>query len=213
MLFRSREEHGNGVEGIVAGRRVAVGKSAWITQRATLPPRAREVRRRSSMEGSSCVFVAIDGSVAAAFLLDDPVRPDGPRVIRSLRRAGIRRVVMVTGDHPDVAESVGISLGVDQILSERDPADKVDAVRAEREVGLTGGHVLHAEPGLDQWFAWRPLLGHARYRFGLPGLYLCGSGAHAGGGVTGGAGENGAATASDAARTSAAGVASAFIGR
>ena len=132
-----REEHGNGVEGIVAGRRVAVGKSAWITQRATLPPRAREVRRRSSMEGSSCVFVAIDGSVAAAFLLDDPVRPDGPRVIRSLRRAGIRRVVMVTGDHPDVAESVGISLGVDQILSERDPADKVDAVRAEREVGLT----------------------------------------------------------------------------
>jgi len=54
-----------------------------------------------------------------------------------LRRAGIKRVVMVTGDHPDVAESVGISIGVDRILSERDPADKVDAVQAERQEGVT----------------------------------------------------------------------------
>jgi phytoene dehydrogenase-like protein len=62
----------------------------------------------------------------------------------------------------------------------------------EREYGLTGGHVYHAEPGLDQFFVWRPLLGHARYRFGLPGLYLCGSGAHPGGGVTGAPGANAA---------------------
>ena len=58
-------------------------------------------------------------------------------MIRSLRRAGIKRVVMVTGDHPDVAESVGAALGVDRVLSERDPAEKVDAVRAEREEGVT----------------------------------------------------------------------------
>jgi phytoene dehydrogenase-like protein len=62
----------------------------------------------------------------------------------------------------------------------------------ERDYGLTGGHVYHAEPGLDQFFVWRPLLGHARYRFGLPGLYLCGSGAHPGGGVTGAPGANAA---------------------
>ncbi len=62
----------------------------------------------------------------------------------------------------------------------------------ERDYGLTGGHPLHAEPGLDQWFLWRPLLGHARYRFGLEGLYLAGSGAHPGGGITGQPGENGA---------------------
>ncbi|MFM7719338.1 MAG: heavy metal translocating P-type ATPase [Actinomycetota bacterium] len=131
------EEHGAGIRGTVAGREVALGKSAWVAQRATLPPRAREVRRRSALEGSSCVFVAIDGAVAAALILDDPIRPDSPRVIRGMRRAGIERVVMVTGDHPDVAESVGISLGVDRILSERDPADKVDAVTAEREAGMT----------------------------------------------------------------------------
>ena len=62
----------------------------------------------------------------------------------------------------------------------------------ERDYGLTGGHSLHAEAGLDQWFAWRPLLGHARYRMPLAGLYLCGSGAHPGGGITGGPGQNAA---------------------
>ena len=62
----------------------------------------------------------------------------------------------------------------------------------ERDYGLSGGHPLHAEPGLDQWFAWRPLLGMARYRLPLRGLYLCGSGAHPGGGVTGGPGANAA---------------------
>jgi phytoene dehydrogenase-like protein len=62
----------------------------------------------------------------------------------------------------------------------------------EREFGLTEGHPLHAEPGLDQFFAWRPLLGQARYRLAVPGLYLCGSGAHPGGGVTGGPSANAA---------------------
>jgi phytoene dehydrogenase-like protein len=55
----------------------------------------------------------------------------------------------------------------------------------ERDYGLTEGGALHGEPGLDQMFSWRPLLGHARYRIGLDGLYLCGSGAHPGGGLTG----------------------------
>ena len=62
----------------------------------------------------------------------------------------------------------------------------------EAEYGMSGGHLLHAEPGLDQFFAWRPVLGMARYRLGMRGLYLCGSGAHPGGGITGGPGENAA---------------------
>lgn len=62
----------------------------------------------------------------------------------------------------------------------------------ERDFGLTGGHPLHGEPGLDQWFLWRPLMGWARHRMPLDGLYLCGSGAHPGGGVTGAPGANAA---------------------
>jgi phytoene dehydrogenase-like protein len=62
----------------------------------------------------------------------------------------------------------------------------------ERDYGLSGGHPMHGEHGLDQFLLWRPLLGHARYRFGLDGLYLAGSGAHPGGGVTGQPGQNAA---------------------
>lgn len=62
----------------------------------------------------------------------------------------------------------------------------------ERDYGLTGGHPFHGEFALDQFFLWRPLLGHARYRMPLPGLYLAGSGAHPGGGITGAPGANAA---------------------
>ncbi len=62
----------------------------------------------------------------------------------------------------------------------------------ERDYGLTEGHPLHGEPALDQFFAWRPMVGLARYRLPLDGLYLAGSGAHPGGGITGGPGANAA---------------------
>ena len=62
----------------------------------------------------------------------------------------------------------------------------------ERDYGLTGGHPYHAEPSLDSFFLWRPLLGSARYRLPVDGLYLAGSGAHPGGGVTGIPGQNAA---------------------
>jgi phytoene dehydrogenase-like protein len=62
----------------------------------------------------------------------------------------------------------------------------------ERDFCMTGGHPMHGEHGLDQFFLWRPLLGHARYRLVLDGLYLAGAGAHPGGGVTGQNGHNAA---------------------
>jgi heavy metal translocating P-type ATPase len=130
------ERHGAGIEGTVDGRRVALGKASYVSEGTAMPARAREVRRRSMLDGSSCIFVAIDGRVAGALIVDDPIRPDAPRVIRALRRAGIERVIMVTGDHPDVAESVGAALGVDRILSERDPTEKVEALETEREAGV-----------------------------------------------------------------------------
>jgi phytoene dehydrogenase-like protein len=72
----------------------------------------------------------------------------------------------------------------------------------EVEYGLSGGHPMHGELALDQFFAWRPLLGHAQYRLdGIRGLYLCGAGTHPGGGITGGPGRNAArAIVADAKR-------------
>ena len=58
----------------------------------------------------------------------------------------------------------------------------------ERTYGLTGGHIFHGELSLDQLLTARPLLGWARYRTPIRGLYLCGSGTHPGDGLTGRAG-------------------------
>lgn len=65
----------------------------------------------------------------------------------------------------------------------------------EREWGLTGGHPMHGEMSLNQLFVGRPLIGFSRYRTPVPGLYLCGAGAHPGGGVTGWPGANAARVA------------------
>lgn len=80
--------------------------------------------------------------------------------------------------------------GLEERIVERHVVTPADL---ERDFGLSGGHPMHGEHALDQFFAWRPLLGHARYRLaGVRGLYLCGAGAHPGGGITGGPGRNAA---------------------
>lgn len=82
-----------------------------------------------------------------------------------------------------------VAPGIGNLVTAREVLTPLDL---ERQYGLTEGHPLHGDPGLDQFFAWRPLLGHARYRMPIDGLYLCGSGAHPGGGVTGAPGANAA---------------------
>ncbi len=62
----------------------------------------------------------------------------------------------------------------------------------EERWALTGGHIHHGEPGLDQLFFMRPVMGWARYRTPVRGLYLCGAGTHPGLGLTGGSGQNAA---------------------
>ncbi|MFN8622373.1 MAG: heavy metal translocating P-type ATPase [Chloroflexota bacterium] len=135
------EQPGSGVRGQVDGRRVTVGNREWLTVEGGLPAWAREVRRQIQVEGSSAVYVEVDGSLAGIVVLEDPIRAETPRALRLFRQAGIRRIVMVTGDHPAVAETVGAALGVDGVLAERTPADKVEAVKAERNEA-PGGTVM-----------------------------------------------------------------------
>jgi heavy metal translocating P-type ATPase len=131
------EKPGQGIQGEVDGRRVALGKLAWIHPDASVSEGVRRVRQKTALAGSSSVFVAVDGEVAGALILHDPVRPDSARTVRALRRAGIERVVLVTGDHPEVAEAVGAGIGADLVLAERSPEEKVAAVLAESARGLT----------------------------------------------------------------------------
>ena len=121
-----------GISGTVDGVPVLVGTAEFAAGARELPAWARDVRRRVNLEGATGVYVSAGGRVVGALVLDDPIRPETPRVIRSLRRAGIRRTVMVTGDHYGVADMVGAAIGVDAVLAQRTPTDKVDAVAEEK---------------------------------------------------------------------------------
>src|SRR5215831_6119522 len=126
------EVPGQGIRGLVDGHRVAVGKAGWVGVTGQ-PAWVKAARRRARLDGALTVFVAIDGVPAGALILDDPLRPDAARTIRALRDSGISRIVMVTGDRAEVADAVGTVIGVDEVLAERTPADKLDAVRLERD--------------------------------------------------------------------------------
>ena len=131
------ETLGRGIRGQVEGRTIAVGRADWVAPEVPLPAWVWRARRTASYEGLATVFVAIDGQIAGVILLDDPVRVDSSSTLRQLRRAGIRRIVMVTGDRAETAAAVARVVGVDEVLAERSPAEKVAAVEAEREYGVT----------------------------------------------------------------------------
>ena len=133
----TREEPGEGIAGEVEGRRVRVGKADWVTAGAALPPAAAALRAESRRTGSSAPFVAVDGILAAAFLLEDSIRGDAAATLRALRADGFREILLLTGDQAELAAEVGRTIGVDQVLAEQSPAAKVEAVHAARRRGVT----------------------------------------------------------------------------
>lgn len=130
------ERHGYGVEGKVDGHLVRLGKASWIID-GPAPGWVRRARRRAALDGSLTVFAAVDGRPAGVLLLTDPLRPDAPRMMRTLRDAGIDRTVLVTGDRADIAETVGRIVRVDAVYADRDPADKLAIVRTEQDEAPT----------------------------------------------------------------------------
>ncbi|HEX5746306.1 MAG TPA: heavy metal translocating P-type ATPase [Archangium sp.] len=133
----SAETPGAGMSGVVEGHRLKLGTHAWVEGAGPLSPWTRAVLRRMGYEGCSGVFVSIDGKLAGALLLADEIRPDTPRALRLLRKAGVKRLVMVSGDRAEVAGIIASALGVDAVLAERSPQEKVQAVLSERTAGVT----------------------------------------------------------------------------
>ena len=128
---------GAGVKGRVAGRQVAAGTHDYVARCGELPPTSRDLLKRLGSDGVSPVFVAVDGRFAGALLLADQIRLETPRALRLLRQAGIRRIVMLTGDRREVAEAIGTVLGVDEVFAEQDPAQKLAVIAAARGQGGT----------------------------------------------------------------------------
>ncbi|WP_233837767.1 heavy metal translocating P-type ATPase [Paraburkholderia sp. ZP32-5] len=137
MPAQVAEQPGAGVSGKVDGRDVAIGSFAYVSSVATPAPWSTAFLQRVAYEGASAVFVAIDGSMAGALLMADQIRLETPRALRLLRHEGIRRLVMLTGDRRDVAQTVGSMLGVTEVRAEQTPSDKLAAIQAARGEGGT----------------------------------------------------------------------------
>ena len=123
---------GLGVEGIVSDATVVCGTPRLFAERGWLTPEWQAVADGLSQRGMSPVLVACDGAVAGALGLSDQPRSDAAAVVAELRRDGISRVVMITGDHEPAARAVAAQLGVDEVRAGQLPQDKVDSVAALR---------------------------------------------------------------------------------
>ena len=116
------EISGNGVTAKVDGVSVAVGNEKLM--------RKLDVEAIPCHHVGTIVHVAIGGSYAGHILISDVVKPTSAQAIRELRKAGIRKTIMLTGDTERVARQVAQELGVDEVHSELLPADKVDRIEA-----------------------------------------------------------------------------------
>jgi heavy metal translocating P-type ATPase len=135
MATSVAEEHGVGLTGIVDGHQVRVGQT-----RSELPQWA-------PLTNALIVAVEIDGQLVAVIGLDDPLRDEAKGTINQLRKLGIQRVVMVSGDRTATAEQVGAEVGVDQVFAECTPQRKLEIVRAE--MLATNGSVVAVGDGIN----------------------------------------------------------------
>lgn len=130
------EVAGSGISGVVDGRHIRVGRPNWVLA-GDEPGWAHRARRRADLDGSLIAFVSVDGQPSAAILFADSIRPDAPNMVRALRQDGVRRIVLISGDRADLAESIGRIVGVDAVWSDQTPADKVAVVKDESARGHT----------------------------------------------------------------------------
>ncbi|MDA8052423.1 MAG: heavy metal translocating P-type ATPase [Rhodospirillales bacterium] len=130
------ETPGSGLSGRVAGRPVLVGSAGFLAA-AGLPPPTSGPLARLTAAAAAAAWVALDGRLVGVLLLSDPIRPEAARALRLLHAAGIRHLVMLSGDRQAAVDEIGGVLGLDAALGDLSPADKLAAVRAERARGPT----------------------------------------------------------------------------
>ena len=128
-----RETAGEGLEGIVEGHRVIVGGHDFVARKLGLSALPRPERE----PGTALAALAVSGRLAGHFLLADAVRPETPLALQKLRQAGIKRIVLASGDAQAVVDRIGEGLGLDLLRGELKPEEKVAIVRAERQSGIT----------------------------------------------------------------------------
>jgi len=143
---------GLGVEGQVNGYYLHVGNERFMRQSAVNMRAAEADRAALDEQGHSCIYVAVDGTLAGLLPFTDRIRPESPEIIQQLYAMGIRNSVMLTGDNAVVARSVGRRLGLSRQFAEMLPADKAEVIqRYQREGNVVAmvGDGINDSPALS----------------------------------------------------------------
>jgi Cu+-exporting ATPase len=121
---------GMGVTGIVSGRRLVAGRLSWLRDAHGLTAPADLLRAAQDAEqrGQTPVWLAVDGAISAVFVVADAVKDSAAQAISSLRDLGLTPILL-TGDNERAARTVAAAVGIDDVIAEVLPADKVDHVK------------------------------------------------------------------------------------
>ncbi|MEV8136025.1 heavy metal translocating P-type ATPase [Microbacterium aurantiacum] len=126
---------GLGVSGQVEGRAVLVGRAALLREWAVaVPDELLEAQTAAEAAGRTAVLVALDGVAAGLIVVADTPKPDARQAVADLRALGLTPILL-TGDNAGAAQAVAREVGIDEVVSDVLPADKVDVVRKLQESG------------------------------------------------------------------------------
>ena len=149
--FVNRE--GLGVEGVVDGHALIVGRPALLADWAMhLPPALDAARRAAESRGQTAIAAGWDGLATAIFVVADTVKPTSAEAISRLKGLGLRPVLL-TGDNEATARAVAAEVGIDDVIAEVMPADKADVIRrlqAEGRILAMAGDGVNDAPALAQ---------------------------------------------------------------
>jgi cation-transporting P-type ATPase C len=124
------------------GRTLLLGSPSLLrSEHVTVSKKAAHWVDELRRQAETPLLLAVDGMLVGLISLRDEVRPEAAGVLEKLRANGIRRIVMLTGDHPDIAEVVAAELGIDEWRAEVLPEDKLEVVRGLQDEGYVVGMV------------------------------------------------------------------------
>lgn len=131
---------GKGAEAVIEGKRFLVGSERWFEELgAEAPVTLGEAARELQDLGRSCVWLGARDEPGvhafAVFAMADTLRPAARHLAADLKRLGVRRLVMLTGDHDRVAQAIAREAGVDEVRSQLLPADKLEIIRQLKREG------------------------------------------------------------------------------
>ena len=143
----------HGISTTVDGRKAVIGSHHFVfeDEKCTIPEGKEELFRNLPEEYSH-LYLGIEGELAAVICIEDPLRPEAPEVIKSLRKAGFRQIVMMTGDSDRTAKAIAARVGVDRYYSEVLPEDKarfVEEAKAQGRKVLMVGDGINDSPALS----------------------------------------------------------------